>query len=406
MTKTRNATLVLAGDGLSAFGGWIDFLAILTLAAYQFHVSPYQMAIISALGLLPGIVLGPLIGRLCDRGNPKRLLLVSIVARVATTAAILFCGDYAAFAALVALRSVFTTVAPTAINVLAVGAVEPAGRPRFFAILNVLNNSAKVLAPMIGTVASSLTSEAVALVTSLVFSAAAFFVFAFVRTELTTQAPPGLTPGVEPVSAPTPAPGASLVPLLWVATTCAFFVFMVNNLVPLVLQQAGFDKALLGLLVSCSGAGNILSGLWLAKRTAPKALRGELAELLVPATFQAVGFGVMGLLIWARPGNPAAFLCALFFVIGTFSARYAIALSVHVAQHHAQSPGRVWGVLQSWQSAMILIAPMIGAAVLDRQGPAMLFALAAGSACLSFGLLLALRKFGAAWLRMPLRAAA
>ena len=41
MTKNRNGLLLLAGDGLSAFGTWIDFLAILTLAAYQFHVSPY-----------------------------------------------------------------------------------------------------------------------------------------------------------------------------------------------------------------------------------------------------------------------------------------------------------------------------------------------------------------------------
>ncbi len=181
---------------------------------------------------------------------------------------------------------------------------------------------------------------------------------------------------------------------------------MVNNLVPLVLQQASFDKALLGLLVSCSGAGNILSGLWLAKHAASKAMRGELAELLVPATFQAIGFGLMGALIWARPGNAAAYLCLLFFVIGTFSARYAIALTVHVAAHHADSAGRVWGALQSWQSAMILVAPMVGAAVLDRQGPCALFALAAGSACLSFGLLLALRKFGTPWLRTSLRAAA
>jgi len=402
MTSRRNSTLVLAGDGLSAFGSWIDFLAILTLAAYQFHVSPYQMALIGALGLLPGIVLGPLIGRWCDRGNPKRLLLASVIARVATTAAILFCGDYAAFAALVALRSVFTTVAPTAINVLAVRAVEPAGRPRFFAILNVLNNSAKVLAPMIGTVASSLTSEAAALVASLLFSAAAFVVFAFVRTEPKAHATAAPANGAAPAQRPPP----SRVPLLWVGTTCAFFVFMVNNLVPLVLQQSGFDKALLGVLVSCSGAGNILSGLWLARKAAAKAMRGELAELLVPAAFQAAGFGLMGALIWSAPGNAAAALCALFFVIGTFSARYAIALSVHVAAHHADSAGRVWGALQSWQSAMILVAPMVGAAVLDQQGPPALFALAAGSACLSFGLLLALRKLGAPWFRTPLRVAA
>lgn len=71
-----------------------------------------------------------------------------------------------------------------------------------------------------------------------------------------------------------------MIPLLWVATTSAFFVFMVNNLFPLVLQRSGFDKALLGLLISCSGAGNILSGLWLAKKSGVNSMRGDIGELM------------------------------------------------------------------------------------------------------------------------------
>lgn len=69
MNKNPNAIRVLAGDGLSAFGAWIDFLAILTLAAWQFQVSPLQMAAVSAAGLLPGILAGPALGRWCDRGD-------------------------------------------------------------------------------------------------------------------------------------------------------------------------------------------------------------------------------------------------------------------------------------------------------------------------------------------------
>jgi MFS family permease len=233
MTKNRNRLLLLAGDGFSAFGTWIDFLAILTLAAYQFHVTPYQMAVVSAAGLLPGILAGPFIGRLCDRGNPKQILLASILLRVVATGAILFCHDYLFFVALVGLRSAFATVASPAINVMAVRSVDSTDRPRFYSILNVLNNSAKVLAPAIGTVSSSLTSEAVALVMSLVFSAASFVTFAFIR--IAEKEPTPISNGK--TGAPIKAPFVSLVPLLWVATTCAFFVFMVNNLVPLVLQQ-------------------------------------------------------------------------------------------------------------------------------------------------------------------------
>ncbi len=388
MLHKRNALLLLAGDGLSAFGTWIDFLAILTLAAYQFHVTPYEMAMVSAAGLLPGILAAPLIGHLCDRKNPRHLLLLSIVGRVAATGAILFCHGYALFVALVALRSVFATVAPPAINVMAVRSVAPSARPRFYSILNVLNNSAKVLAPAIGTVSSSLSSEAVALIMSLAFSSASFVAFAFVRIAEKEPAAAGAggTAGATPAH--------SMLPLLWIAATCAFFIFMVNNLVPLVLQQSGFDKSLLGVLVSCSGAGNILSGLWLAKRSASKAMRGEVGEMMLPAMLQAAGFGAIGLLLWLARSHASSVLPVVFFLIGTASARYAIALNVYMSAHHAASIGKISGTLQAWQSAMIFVAPMLGAVVLDKLGAPALFACATGAAALSFGVLLAWRSIG------------
>jgi predicted MFS family arabinose efflux permease len=391
MAQTRNERLLLAGDGLSAFGSWIDFLAILTLAAYQFHVTSYEMAVVSAAGLLPGMLLSPWIGRLCDQRSPRSMLLLSLAGRALATAAILLCHDYVVFLALVGLRSVFASVAPPAINVMAAQCVAADRRPRFYAVLNVLNNSAKVLAPAIGTVSSSLASESFALAISLIFSLGALLVFAFMRL----AAKPAVTAaGLANRSTPTAPDTPRLAPLIWVAATCAFFIFMVNNLFPLVLQQSGFDKALLGVLISCSGAGNILSGLWLAKRTAAHAPRGDIGELVQPATLQALGFGAIGYLLWLKPSHAALVLPALFFVIGTFSARYAIAMNVHVATHFAGSVGRVWGVLQAWQNAMILIAPMIGAAVLDSLGAGWLLAFSTGSALVSFALFYGLRAGG------------
>lgn len=397
MKRSRNEFLLLAGDGLSAFGTWIDFLAILTLAAYQFHVSSYEMAIVSAAGILPGMLLSPFIGRLCDKGNPKQVLLASMVSRVIATGAIIFCHDFHLFLGLVAVRSVFAMVAPPAINVMAVRSIESAHLPRFYSFLNVINNSAKVLAPAIGTISSSLASETVALTMSLAFSAASIMVFALINIR-----PKEVKPVSTDSSAGKTAPvGPNLVPLLWVATTCAFFIFFVNNLFPLVLQRSGFDKALLGLLISCSGAGNILSGLWLAKKSSASAMRGEIDELVFPAMFQAIGFGLIGITLWLNLDHAAEILPVLFFLIGTFSARYAIAMNVHVASRFSASIGSVWGVLQAWQSAMILVAPMVGAVVLDSMGPAWLFAFSTGSAAISFSLFYVLRTVGMARLQVP-----
>ncbi len=397
MTQNRNALRVLAGDGFSAFGAWIDFLAILTLAAWQFQVSPLQMAAVSAAGLLPGILAGPALGRWCDRGDTRQILQGSIALRLLATGAILFCQDYLLFVLLVGLRSVFASVAAPAINVLALRVTGLDERPRFYALLNVINNSAKVLAPALGTVSSSLASEALALMLSAACSAAALLAFAGVRVVAAVPPADAAAPG-----SPTPpaavASAASLLPLLWVAATCAFFVFMVNNLVPLVLQRAGFDKSLLGVLVSSSGAGNILSGLWLARRAAASAVTsstaGRLAGMLVPALCQAAGFAAIALLLWQQPAQPALLLPLTFFAIGIFSARLAIAMNVYVATHHAARMGQVWGLVGSWQSAMILLAPLLGAVVLGRWGPSALFAFAAGSAGVSLGLLLLLRRLG------------
>ena len=127
----------------------------------------------------------------------------------------------------------------------------------------------------------------------------------------------------------------------------------------------------------------LLSGLWLARRAAARPMQGALDELLWPAFMQATGFGAIGCVLWWMPAHAATALGALFFVIGLFSARYAIALSVHVATHHPNTAGHVWGTLQAYQSAMILVAPMLGAAVLESFGQPALFAVAAGSALLS-----------------------
>lgn len=399
--KQSASTWLLVGDGLSAFGTWIDFIAILTLSAYEYRVSSVEMAIVSAAMLLPGILLAPRIGRLCDEKDPRRLLLLSIALRVACTAGVLLLHDFRLFLLLIALRSVFAGVAPPAINVIANRCIEQHALPRFYSVLNVLNSSAKIVAPALGTISSSLSSEALALVVSAVFSGASYAVFALAETR------PCAVPAHDEQArgsgdAHAKASLRELLPLLWIAGTCAFCVFMVNSLVPVVLQRSGFDKSLLGILISGSGAGNILSGLWLAKRSAggqASPLKGRPADVLAPALLQAVGFVAIALLLRAPLPHKAFMLPLLFFAIGTASARYAIALNVYLSTHHARNIGAASGAVQSVQNVMILLAPMCGALVLDAAGGAALFAAAAGAALMSYALFGALQAAGLLALR-------
>ena len=91
MTPNSSALRVRAGDGFSAFGAWIEFAAILTLAAWQFQVSPLHRAAGSADWQLPGSLAGPAPGRWCS--DTKQILQASIALRLRATGALSFCQD-------------------------------------------------------------------------------------------------------------------------------------------------------------------------------------------------------------------------------------------------------------------------------------------------------------------------
>ncbi|STR44773.1 MFS transporter [Iodobacter fluviatilis] len=392
-TVGQNSTskLLLIGDGFSAFGTWIDFIAILTLSAYQYHVSSIEMAVVSAAMLLPGILLAPVIGRICDQRDPKQILLLSIIFRVLCTAGVLLLQNFGAFLILISLRSIFASVAPPAINVMAIRSLNQTALPKFYSVLNILNSAAKIIAPALGTISSSLSSEAFALIMSAVFSSASFAAFSMVRTQSVSRQDEQRHSTTKETSITT------MMPFLWIAGSYAFFVFMVNNLVPVALERSGFDKSLLGILISCSGAGNILSGIWLAKKSATgisSSLSGRPSETLTPALLQALGFAVIALLLWSEINHKAYILPVVFFFIGTVSARYAIALNIHMSTHHGHSIGAASGALQSAQNIMILLAPMLGAIVLDKAGAAGLFATAAATAFLLYALFIAMQALG------------
>ena len=113
-------------------------------------------------------------------------------------------------------------------------------------------------------------------------------------------------------------------------------------------------------------------------------MQRQRGDLLRPAMLQAFGLGATAGRLWLMPAPMAARLPRSLFVIDSFRARHAIAVNVHVFRHQAASIGHAWRVLQAGQSAMNLVAPVVGGFVLDTLG----------SAALSFAVFLARRAAG------------
>ncbi len=52
---TNNRLFVLLlGNGMVSFGGWIDYIVILTVSVYTWEADQYDVAFIGAATLLPG----------------------------------------------------------------------------------------------------------------------------------------------------------------------------------------------------------------------------------------------------------------------------------------------------------------------------------------------------------------
>ena len=119
------------------------------------------MAAVSAAGLLPGSLAGLALGRWCDTDDIRPILQGFIALRLWATGAILFCQDcllfvlFVLYGLSVGLRSVIASVAAPAINVQAMRVTRLNEQPRFYALLNVIKNSAKVLAPALGAMSIS-----------------------------------------------------------------------------------------------------------------------------------------------------------------------------------------------------------------------------------------------------------
>lgn len=380
----RSTVGLMAGSILAGFGGWIDFLAILTLAAYEYRADAFLMALISAAFLVPGIVLAPRVGRWIDRGRADAILLSSLVLRCIATASLLLVPAAPVFCLIVAVRSALTIPTEPASNVLVTRLVSRADVPGYFGMLGVFRNLSKIVAPTIGAAVASQFGEARCFYLSIALTLlGAGFIFVGLRRASLRDRSDEATVAAEGGAAPAPVAGKSaalLRQLIWTVTLFVFMVFLINNQLPVLLRNAGFDKALLGVLVSCSGAGGILAAAYMTRGNAAMGATDPMRATIVAVLATAACFLALGL-AFTLPAETAAYVAgALFFCTGMFGAIEAIRSNTVIVQHFPTRVGAVSAKLLAYQSAAMLAAPWVAAAIIPLVSMPVLFMIDGGLA--------------------------
>ena len=367
--NARNTGLLVANT-LADFGFWIDFLVILAMAAYTYQANGVMMAIVSALFLVPSMLLGARVGRWLDRNDPGHAIVIGLGLRTLVTAMLLLQPSLWLFCVCVALRSAFTIPISPGFNVVVSRVVAKDQVPGYFGGLGVMRNIVKISAPFMGTAIASYYGDASALMLSIVLSVLGLVVTLFcalgtkaasaestnaASTDTAAQAP-------KPPSSQLTAPQSSLLTqFLLTVTVFAFVVFFINNQLPVLLRDAGFDKALLGALVSCSGAGGILASLYMIKRNAAMGAGDPMTATTVAVFATAMSFVVLGL-VFLLPVPIAQYVAGLvFFCTGICASIEAIRSNTVIVQHFETQAGEVSGKVAARTSAAMLGAPWVAA---------------------------------------------
>ncbi len=300
--RIRDIRLIVGAVGLSAFG---DFLLWVPLALHieattssAFAVAAFFLALFG-----PVVVLGGVAGRLADRVENRRLLIMASLAQAVTVAAMVpASGSLAAVLALAVLLG-----AGNAISQPAEFSLVPAAAGDQVARANGVVEAARYLGMAVGPIAGGALAAAGLLEVALVVDAATFAAVALAATLLRARrhGAGGKAPAREGFAYLTADPvlrltlGAAVAALLFFSITIAAELFYVRD----VLHAS---ETAYGLLVTSWTLGMVLGAVGLARRVPP-------ARLAVAAL---AGVAVQGLGIAGAAAVPLLLAAFAGFTLG------------------------------------------------------------------------------------------
>ncbi|WP_273723530.1 MFS transporter [Bartonella sp. AU18XJBT] len=367
----KNRLLVLLlGNGMVSFGGWIDYIVILTVSVFIWKANQYDVAFIGAATLLPGIILSKPIGMLVGSRYMIHWLRASLLLRALCTVALLMVTSLQGFIILAVVRATFNSVAMPAISVLSANSVPKNGRTRYYSVLNMINSMAKMIGPALGSTLSVFLSDTYTLLFSGFLTLLGFIVFCCLGAQLVSSR--------RIKKANTTQAQQRLYGTTWYAYVAVMFVyfamvFMVNNQLPVILSAMKMNKQALGMLVSASAIGNFLYGFWSVKQSKHKPLTGKISELLMPAMSTMVCFVLISVCFFYLDLLRIETLLFCFFLIGMVSAYFSISSNVYLVTNFNEQIGLASGWVQSIQNLAMLVAPFVGAFVLGHTSAGQLF---------------------------------
>ncbi|MNJ43639.1 2-acyl-glycerophospho-ethanolamine acyltransferase [compost metagenome] len=361
----------------ATFGDWFDALAIQVLVGYRWQASPFMLALIPVVMALPGVLLGSVAGVIADRLNKLRLMRMCDLFMMFLTLFILFAPNIGWLLLLLGLRAAISTVNIPAQQSMTRSIVREDQLLQATSLNGVVNQGSKIAGPLLGAVALTiLTPQWCVFINGVMRGVSYLLLLTIKNSHKDTIGSASQTADQSDSILAMLTEGWKfiirkqvLLNTMLFGITGALVIQMIDfQFTSLFRNIAPHNEALLGWMVAASGVGaiciiwamnkwsSVMSGTW----------RLGLSYVLL-------GVSIAGLGLLA-PNSSIFWILILGVILGIGNGMFFVTFNYNLQKETpSHMTGRVFGIQSTVMGVIMLTAPLIGGALVQFAGPALIF---------------------------------
>lgn len=361
---------MFAAYGLATLGTWFDFIAVSVLLAYVWHVDPMTMAFLVLAYFGPGIFLGQIAGILADRWNKLTIMIVADIFRAVLTVLLIFSPSPLWALIVISFRSAADCFHTPAQQAMTRYVVPENLLYKATALNGTVMQLGKVLGPLFGGAVVAVASPAFCMGINVVCFVLSSILLLTIRTYRETGADTRQTDKKVGMWEAW-RDGWAIIFQRRILLASLIFSMMAGIAIQLVdAQFAVFmrEKApghpeLLGWTTASIGFGALITVAWMNRYN----------ELTSYGWILGGGTFLIGVLfLWFglyEKGQPIVFVLISAFIGGIGTGLTSVGSNyLRQKESPVEAVGRVMGIFNSLQSAVFIIAPLVGGMMVTALG--------------------------------------
>ncbi len=382
--KHRPYRLLFSGQVISNLGDWLDYLAIVVILVYQWHLGAPALAAFTTVTFLPMIVVGPFAGVWVDRWSRRTTMITCDLIRAVLVLGFLWAPNIYVVLIIVALKATTSTFFTPAEQALIRLTVPEDDLLSANSLSQLALQATKVFGPALGGLVVLIGGSHAAFVCdSISFFASAAILSrlpAFIATLPVASEEQEQSNFWQEFRAGFAYVLKQRILVVSITSVAAalFIVFTFDSLGPLAIQAVGLNSSVLGLAIGSVGLGTAIGaiaiGQWGQRISSLKVM--ALGNLVAGIMVALVGSAV---LFHLRPVSAVAIVVAvvIWFAMGVAAAAMVVPYGfILQTETLPDFMGRVVATATGFQTAVQFLAPLIGAVIAVTFGVGTVFAIA------------------------------